>query len=245
MQSRAQIVLWLSLLLTLGLSTHYFYFQTYSFSIPDSAFRLHSTSLDQAFPRKIWQTWRQSAQALGKEQGQSARTWLDMNTAYEYELLTDDSAQTYVQKEFSKARPDISDTFGRIVDPILRADYTRYLALLRHGGLYTDIDTDCKRKIDDWVPDEYKNKTGLVVGVEYDAMEGETRGDMDLRVQFCQWTIMAKPGNAAMQHVVDRVTEELEGLDNGLEITMKGNPRNVLDVTGPRVRVLCLLASTV
>lgn len=170
-----------------------------------------------------------------------AKTWIDKNPGYRYELLTDESAKTYVQDRFQD-RPDIVKTFKRTKDTILRADLIRYLSLLGDGGIYTDIDTDCSRPIDQWVPAEYANATGLVVGVEYDAREEEVRLDMTLRVQFCQWTIMAKPGNKVMQHVVDRVIKALQELgreEDGREkdsITAEMNGGDVMEITGPRVR---------
>jgi alpha 1,6-mannosyltransferase len=186
--------------------------------------------------RKVWQTWRVPFQEMDEELQRLSRTWIDMNPEYRYELLTDDSAATYVRAKFAR-RPDIQRMFERTRDPILRADLTRYLALLADGGIYSDIDTDCSRPIDSWIPPEYQNRTGLVVGVEYDVRDEALRADMELRVQLCQWTFMAKPGHPVMQHVVDRITAKLSEFDqgqgdgNGIQ-TKEGN---VMELTGPRV----------
>lgn len=97
------------------------------------------------------------------------------------------------------------------------------------------MDTDCTRPIDSWIPQEYVNKTGFVVGVEYDAMDDGIRSDFEDRVQLCQWAFMSKPGNKVLQHVVDRVTKALQALaPDGGKIECGSND-DVLHITGPRV----------
>lgn len=43
-----------------------------------------------------------------------------------------------------------------------RSDFFRYMVLLRHGGVYADIDTECRIPVDDIVSDH----DTLVVGWE-------------------------------------------------------------------------------
>lgn len=191
-------------------------------------------SVPSAIPRRIWQTWRDPPQSLADDYREWSSTWIKKNPGYRYELLTDDTALTYVQTSFID-RPDILDTFLRTEDIILRADYTRYLALLADGGTYVDMDTDCTKPINDWIPAEYKDKVGFVVGVEYDALDGDVRSDFEDRVQLCQWAFMSKPGNHVLKHIVDRVTQALQDkAPDGGRIIVEGND-DVLHVTGPRV----------
>ncbi|KAL9069922.1 MAG: hypothetical protein Q9161_005236 [Pseudevernia consocians] len=70
------------------------------------------------------------------------------------------NAESYVKDRFSH-RPDIEETFVDLQDPILRADFIRYLVLLGDGGMYSDIDTTSLIPIDDWVPSAYVNKQNL------------------------------------------------------------------------------------
>lgn len=187
-----------------------------------------------SIPRRIWQTWRDPPQGLSDEYRQWSETWSKKNPGYRYELLTDETAMTYVETTFHD-RPDIIDTFIRTEDIILRADYLRYLVLLSEGGTYVDMDTDCTRPINEWVPQEYANQTGFVVGVEYDAMDDGIRSDFEDRVQLCQWAFMSKPGNKVLEHIVNRVTKALQDLaPNGGKIEC-GTNDDVLHITGPRV----------
>jgi len=236
--SRPQLSASLILLFTFGLILQFHLYPHVDYVSPSS--RL-PTVANVDVPRKIWQTWKEPAQGLQEELQRLSKSWLDMNPGHRYELLTDTSARTYVRERY-KGRPDIISTFERITDTILRADFVRYLALLEDGGVYTDIDTDCSRKIDDWIPKEYRNVTSLVVGVEYDARGESLRNDMDLRVQLCQWTIMSKPAHPVMQNVVDRVTLALEEY-GGEEatISLADHRGNVMDLTGPRIFTRAIL----
>ncbi|KAK6430151.1 hypothetical protein LTR95_013702, partial [Oleoguttula sp. CCFEE 5521] len=54
--------------------------------------RLSAIRNGTVFPRKIWQTW-QGNKKLEDEPLRLARTWVEMNPGYGYELLTDDSAR--------------------------------------------------------------------------------------------------------------------------------------------------------
>ncbi len=53
--------------------------------------------------------------------------------------------------------------------PVLKADFFRYLILLARGGIYSDIDTTALKSAVEWVPSEVPRSTyGLVVGIEAD-----------------------------------------------------------------------------
>ncbi|KAK5119657.1 hypothetical protein LTR85_007486 [Meristemomyces frigidus] len=186
--------------------------------------------------QKIWQTWKVPVLEMDEERRRFTASWMTRNPAYRYELLTDSAARAYVRANYAH-RPDICGTYEKIADPILAADYIRYLAILADGGLYTDVDTDGTKEVDAWIPSEYVNRTGLVVGIEYDAQDGEIRGDFDLRVQLCQWTFMGRAGHPIMRHVVDRVTNALQTFAGDQEriVLTSGNFENILWLTGPRI----------
>lgn len=195
----------------------------------------------EPIPQKIWQMWitdRNTSVSFFEDRGRLTYTtnWMEKNPDYRYELLTDNAVRTYVRTKY-RHRQDIVDTYERITDVILAADYIRYLAILADGGLYTDVDTECTVPVDDWIPPEHRNRTGLVVGIEYDAQDGEIQGDFDLRVQLCQWTFMGRAGHPVMQHVVEQITKALQSFaPNGSAIAVtEGNFEDILWLTGPRV----------
>lgn len=191
---------------------------------------------DAAFPRKIWQTWSIPAQELGGTFQSWSVSWIDVNPNYRYELLTSNSASTYVREKYERQRPDIVEVFEALHnDAILRADLLRYLALFADGGVYADMDTDCTRPIDDWIPGEYLPSANLVVGLEYDAQGGEIRGDFTIAASLGQWTFMARPGSPALALVIDKVIEAVLRLYEVNQTMPTFTGEQVIDVTGPHV----------
>lgn len=186
------------------------------------------------FPKKIWQTWLGSKQ-LGEEPLRLARTWIEKNPGYGYEMLTDGTAREYISRTF----PDKSllRLWDDIDDYILLADLIRYLVLLGDGGLYTDIDTDCTQPIANWVPDQDEVSVDLVVGLEYDSL-GEPRSDMmNDTVRICSWAMMAKAGSRHVGDVVDKVVSNLRNSmrERQKDARSSYDVDEVITLTGPRV----------
>lgn len=200
-------------------------------------------SFSREFPRKIWQTWQtfeRDSPGISEEYQRFQKTWIDQNREFRYELLTSESSSTYVREHF-RHRPHIIETFERLGDPILRADLIRYLTLLAEGGVYSDLDTECSRPIRDWIPTEYLNRTNVVLGIEYDAQGQDVREDLKAPVQLCQWTLMSKPGNPIIEHLLNRVVAKLKQLGEGHDDIVPHTEDDVLETTGPRVFTAAIL----
>ena len=202
---------------------------------PLPSLTLNTSQHSHLFPRKIWQTSRTRLAGLDENDLISVHSWVKMNPKHRYEILTQYSAESYVKTRFSH-RPDIEEIFVDLQDPILRADFIRYLVLLGDGGVYSDIDTTSLKPIEDWVPSAYVNQVNLVVGVEYDKLDGDRWGDWPLDLQFCTWAILAKPGHLLMEMTVDRVISRLKALAQEQGTTVSGlraSFDDVLNTTGP------------
>ena len=202
---------------------------------PLASLKPNTSEPPQLFPRKIWQTAKTGPARLDENDRTSIRSWATTNPKHRYEILTQYSAETYVKDRFSH-RPDIQEVFFDLQDPILRADFIRYLVLLGDGGAYSDMDTESLKPIEDWVPPSYANEVNLVVGVEYDKLDGERWLDWPLDLQFCTWAVLAKPGHILMEKTVDRVIARLKALALAQETTVSGiraSYDDVLSTTGP------------
>ena len=200
-----------------------------------------ATLAGQEIPKKVWQTWHTSAILLGDEERERARTWQEKNPHYQYELLTDHGAESFVRRHFADA-PLIRDTFLNLTDKILRADFMRYLVLAAEGGVYADLDVVCQEPIDTWIPPAFQGKTDVVLGVENDRFPVENDANLyyDYRKYIWginNWTIMCKAGHPFMWFVAESVARNL------LEMarkqyrtlgTMKLSYKEVIDSTGPR-----------
>ncbi|MCJ1481632.1 hypothetical protein MMC06_001791 [Schaereria dolodes] len=192
-----------------------------------------SPPIRTAFPQKIWQTWKEPLSIINSE---LVLTWQKLNPEHRYELLTDASAETYVQEKFQISFPKIVDTYLAITNPAFRSDFLRYLVLLEDGGVYSDIDTRNLKPVSIWVPSSLVEKSSLVIGIEVDDPGNIERGGR-VDFGFCQWTIMSKPGHAILATVVQDLMQSLWDLAKSQNTTLNNvvsNDDDVLRLTGPR-----------
>ncbi|KAL8919144.1 MAG: hypothetical protein Q9172_005105 [Xanthocarpia lactea] len=189
------------------------------------------TSLED-FPKRIWTTGPLSPMRIKKEDANHVRTWMDQNPEYRYELLTDAGAETYVKDHFLEDSK-ISGTYLSLSDYIMRADLIRYLALLKDGGVYSDLDVGCLRPIDLWIPPAFKNNTSVVLGIEVDNEMGPNKTKL---FELVNWTIMSRRNAPFMRFLVDRVIDNLEktaAKHNTTLFSLQPKRQEVIDVTGP------------
>ncbi|MCJ1275029.1 hypothetical protein MMC21_002829 [Puttea exsequens] len=189
--------------------------------------------------RRVWQTSKQDVTELANEDREHVKTWANLNPGYRHEVLTDEMMDSYVVEHFHKSHPDIEDLYFDVQDYILRSDLIRYFILLADGGIYNDLDVGCVKPIDLWVPKQYNNSAGVVLGVEVDnnfGPDGRTfTGGEDL-FQLVNWTIMSKPNQPFMRFLVDRVIENIKKLAASQKkpvSKMAYTIQDVLDSTGP------------
>ena len=191
------------------------------------------------FPRRMWQTFKAGAGGLDEGDREAVNTWTQRNPRWRHELITRESAESYVRNTFRK-QPEYAETFIDIQDSIFRADLIRYLVLLGDGGIYSDIDTKCLKPIDEWIPKKYNGIVNVVVGVEYDTRNGEDPrwGDWTLDLQFATWAILAKPGHPVLETTVRNVVQAVKALalKKGQTVsTVVPHFKEVLDTTGPAI----------
>lgn len=92
------------------------------------------------------------------------------------------------------------------------------------------------KPIEDWIPAMYQKNASLVVGIEYDKLDGVRWLDWTLDLQFATWSVMAKPGHIFLEHTVERVMDELRKLAQKQGCTVseiKASYHEVLATTGP------------
>lgn len=193
---------------------------------------ISNNTLLEDFPKRIWTTAPLSPMRIKKDDADRVRTWMDLNPEHRYELLTDGAAETYVLDRFADDSRVVNAYMG-INDFILRADLIRYLALLKDGGVYNDLDVGCLKPIDLWIPPKFKENTSVVLGIEVDNDFGHNRSKL---FEFVNWTIMARRNQPFMRYLVDRVIDNLEVATSKHNTTLanfKPQRQEVIDVTGP------------
>jgi len=191
------------------------------------------TSSPTGIPEKLW--YKLGPNGLSDDSRQWIEGCLMRNPTYRFEFMTDATSNLYVKKYFAH-RPDVVETYLNIPIPILKADFLRYLILYNDGGIWSDLDVSCEEiPINEWIPERYKEKTGLVVGLEFDwAWEN----DNFLHSQFASWTVMAKPRSPHLLMVINDILEDFRQKCKehnvklpDLTLPMVGH---VVDITGPK-----------
>ncbi|KAF4625196.1 hypothetical protein G7Y89_g12976 [Cudoniella acicularis] len=196
-------------------------------------------------PKKIW--YKLTAAGLSDKSQVFDATCLNQNPHYRHEFLTELQAETYVREHYSEERRDIVEVFMLLRIPIVRADLLRYLILYKEGGVWSDLDVSCGEQygnMNKWVPNRYKNVTGLVLGLEFDcaivcpASRVPVSEQGRIRTQFASWMIMAAPKSPHMKVVIEDILTEVNYTAswNGVEVDeltleMIGD---VVDFSGPK-----------
>lgn len=183
-----------------------------------------------AFPLKLWQ--KVGSKGISSDRWNDIQSWLKQNPTLRHEILTDGSSDEYVRDNFADY-PEIRDLYLSLPVPILKADLLRQLILYNDGGIWSDLDVTCHKSIGTWIPEEYRNRANVVVGLEFDGS------------QFASWTVMTKPktshGVAVVKYIIEKLqasATEHNRTTAELNMTMISD---VVDVTGPKAMTVALL----
>ncbi|ROV90388.1 hypothetical protein VPNG_10030 [Cytospora leucostoma] len=174
--------------------------------------------LAQGFPRKIWQTWKTDPLHFEERDSSTARTWMQKNPNFRYEVLTDSNDIGYVEQHFGPGgfdRPDIVDMYRSINATIIKADLLRYMVMYAEGGVYADIDVEALKPVSRFIPDHRyaEEDVDMVIGVEIDQPQFKDHPILGKKSQsFCQWTFMARPRLPVMLRLIENIMGWLAGL---------------------------------
>lgn len=182
-------------------------------------------------PKKIW--YKVGPKGLSDQSKEWMDTCLLKNPSYTAEIMTDASGDEYVRKHFA-SRPDILETFLSLTTPIHKADFLRYLLLWAEGGIWNDLDVSCEDTlIDDWIPAQYRDKAGIVLGWEFDVGWGD-----GIVRQLASWTVMSEPRSPHMMMVINDIVESIYSAADTQQVSISDLRLNMLpdvvDFTGPR-----------
>ncbi len=169
----------------------------------------------QEWTHKIWQTSKYPVTGMSEEDREHFQTWANLNPDWEHQVLTDEVMESYVQSHFHEAQPAMEELYFEVNDYILRSDLIRYFVMLADGGVYSDLDVGCEKPISSWVPKQFENKAGILLGVEVDnkfGPDGRTFTNGEDLFELVNWTIMSKPYQPFMWFLVRRVMENIKRL---------------------------------
>lgn len=189
------------------------------------------------FPAYIWQTWKYTPASgdFGETFRPAEASWSELHPGFVHEVVTDEAA-VYLLKHLYASVPEVLDAYGSLPLAVLKADFFRYLILLARGGIYTDIDTTALRSTTDWIPEEVpRSSIGLIIGVEADPNRTDWKDWYSRRIQFCQWTIQAKPGHPVLRDIVATITEDALRMKKKGVLKINRLDKSIVEFTGPAV----------
>lgn len=190
--------------------------------------------VETKFPAYVWQTWKTTPQDSKFEFREQEASWSEQHPGFIHEVITDSVAVNLLRLLYASV-PEVLEAYNALPLPVLKADFFRYLILLARGGIYSDIDTYAIRSALDWVPDRIPTTSiGLVIGIEADPDRPDWHDWYSRRIQFCQWTIQAKPGHPVLRDIVARITKETLRRVKAGQLS-KVMDDNVVEFTGPAV----------
>ncbi|CDR40653.1 CYFA0S05e02916g1_1 [Cyberlindnera fabianii] len=195
-------------------------------------------------PKLIWQTWKypRDDEEFSSTFYKFTEKWVEKNPDHIYSLIPDSVAHDLVNHLYQTV-PQVLRAYELLPKPILKADFFRYLILFARGGIYSDVDTVSLKPASTWVSSnttlyDQPNEAGLVVGIEADPDRPDWDKYYAKRVQFCQWTIQAKPGHPMLGELIARITEiTLQKEKDGTlkRVVGKDAGDDIMNWTGPGI----------
>eukprot|EP00218_Dolichomastix_sp_CCMP3274_P014156 CAMPEP_0170135690 /NCGR_PEP_ID=MMETSP0033_2-20121228/2605_1 /TAXON_ID=195969 /ORGANISM="Dolichomastix tenuilepis, Strain CCMP3274" /LENGTH=1019 /DNA_ID=CAMNT_0010371293 /DNA_START=85 /DNA_END=3144 /DNA_ORIENTATION=+ len=172
-------------------------------------------------PRVLHQTFKSSD--VPKRVRSLMQSWRAQNPGWEIRFYDDASCREFVDREF----PEYAEAYRRLPKDVERSDFFRYMTVLKNGGVYADVDTECRAPLDAFL---YPSDT-LVVGWENEFATDEAAylRHYVRRRQILNWVFAAAPGHPALREVCNRIASR------ALARFSNNTNRDTLERTGPGI----------
>lgn len=170
-------------------------------------------------PKVIHQTY--PSKEIPSEILELMNTWTAMNPGWVVKFYDDNQCLELVRKEF----PEYLEAYLSLPKNVERADFFRYLVVLRYGGVYADVDTESRMSMESVI----EPGDSLVVGWEAEfpsGVEAFERHFVRMR-QVLQWIFAGAPGHPALRDLCEKVAA------NAKKQMSASSNRDTLERTGP------------
>ena len=170
-------------------------------------------------PRIIHQTYKTS-DVPDRVKG-LMRTWAEKNPGWKIRFYNDAECYKFVEREF----PEYYDAYVSLPKDVERSDFFRYLIVLHTGGVYADIDTECRQPMDSYL----RSTDTLVVGWENEFRTDEMAYSRHFvrRRQVLNWVFAGAPGHPALREICDHIARSAH------RVFTNNTNRDTLERTGP------------
>ncbi|MHB8522435.1 MAG: glycosyltransferase family 32 protein [Limisphaerales bacterium] len=147
-------------------------------------------------PKIIHQVW--VGGELPEKYKRWSQTFQSLLPDWQYRLWGNEDCLELVRRSF----PNHLETYVNLKVPAQKADVIRYMALCTFGGLYADIDCECKRPLDFIAADDE-----FIVSLE---LKTSSRKVMelypsDLAEVYCQWAFLSRPQHPVLTSLIDEL----------------------------------------
>ena len=130
-----------------------------------------------------------------------------LNPSYAYEFYDDDRVESFFKHETSE---ESFQAYKKIRIGAAKADFFRYNVLYRYGGVYLDVDSTIRGKLDNFI----RNDDSAIISQERNPE------------MYVQWALIYEAGHPFLKKTIDLI------LDN---IKYNRFPHDVHQMTGPSV----------
>ena len=187
-------------------------------------------------PNTLWQTWDDPR--LGRTHARHLARFRAMNPRWSFELVDNAGCDAFMAAEY--AGHPIFDVYrGARIGP-LKSDIWRYAVLLRHGGVYCDINKMLTLPLDELIAPS----DGAVIAAETTPLLAPASRDTEPLppgarrllqhpdLNRLNWCLAFEPGHPFMARAIERIVETAPAY--------RGQPFDdvkaaVVDFTGPRL----------
>lgn len=179
-------------------------------------------SAPKLIPRIIHQTFR--SRKLPASARQVMRSWREHNgEGWHMRFYDDPACLEFVRSEF----PEYLEAYLNLPKDVERSDFFRYMVILRLGGVYADIDVECRQPLDTVI----RATDTMVVGWEAEVASDAAafRRHFVRKRQVLQWFFAAAAGHPALREICDHIAR------HALTTFSANANRDTLERTGPGI----------
>jgi Glycosyltransferase sugar-binding region containing DXD motif len=132
-------------------------------TVSGSALKSAASEQPRLIPRVVHQTFP-SLEAVPSQLANIRQSWAQHNPGWQIRFWDDALCREFVRREF----PEYYSAYVGLPKNVERADFFRYLVVLRHGGVYADIDAECMHPLDNLI----RSSDTLLAGWEGEVTDG-------------------------------------------------------------------------
>mmetsp|Transcript_11834 Transcript_11834/g.13753 ORF Transcript_11834/g.13753 Transcript_11834/m.13753 type:complete len:316 (+) Transcript_11834:118-1065(+) len=138
-------------------------------------------------PKIIWQTAKSHNPPPASKK--IIETWDKKNPDWKQTLLDDEELVAFISTYFNQT---VVNAFKDLPLPVMKADFFRLAVMYYEGGVYADVDVECKKPIRTWstYSDGAIDRCDVVIGMEND-------------LHLCNWGFASRRHHPLFKKAVD------------------------------------------